>query len=117
MRAPVGRAGQHGVGPGLDLAVRLPRLLGHAVHVVEQVLLHEPARVQVLEIEVLELRAEPFPQVRLRTLRDAAQVAQRAACLLSNLRQLVRAEDDERDHREDQQLGQRKVKHSALRQR
>jgi len=84
-------------------------------HVVEQVLLHEPARVQVLEVKVLELGAETFPQVGLGPLRDPAQVTQRTAGLRGDLRQLVRPEDDKRDHREEKQLGQRKVKHSALR--
>src|ERR1700722_7685150 len=99
-----------------DRAVELsPPRPGDVGHGVEQVLLPEPARVQVLEVKVLELGAETFPQVGLGPLRDPAQVTQRTAGLRGDLRQLVRPEDDKRDYREEKQLGQRKVKHSALR--
>jgi hypothetical protein len=81
------------------------------------VLLHEPARVQVFEIEVLELRAEPLAQVRRGTLGDPSQVTQRPAGLLSDPRQLARAEDNDPNDHEDQQFSHRKVKHLALRQR
>ena len=89
---------------------------GFSVEVVEEVLLHEPLRVQVVELEVGELGAEPFPQVVLRALGDLAQVTQGPPGLGGDLGQLVRPEDDKRDHRENQQLGDGQVEQrSALR--
>ena len=73
---------------------------------VEQVLAHEGLRVQIFEVEVLELGAEPLPQVRLGALGDLPQVAKHPPGLSGHLRQLVRPEDDKRDHGQDQDLGQ-----------
>jgi len=50
--------------------------------------------------EVGELRAESFPQIVPCTLGDPAQVAERSAGLGGDLGQVVRPEDDKRDHRE-----------------
>ena len=87
-----------------------------AVDVLEEVLLHEPLRVQVLDLEVGELGTQPFPQVVLCSLGDLTQVTQGPAGLGGDLGQFVRPEDDKRDHREDQQLGEGQVEHrSALR--
>ena len=82
------------------------RVLGavDTVEVIEQVLAHERARVQVGEVEIGELGAEPFPQVVLGALGDPAQVAEGLARLRGHLRELLRAEDDEREHREDKKL-------------
>jgi hypothetical protein len=63
------------------------------------VLLHKPLGVQVLQLEIGELRSQPFPQVVLGALGNPAQVTEGLASLGGDLRQLVRAEDDERDHR------------------
>src|SRR5215470_16327228 len=87
-----------------------------AVDVLEEVLVHEPLRVQVLELEVGELGTQPIPQVVLCSLGDLTQVTQGPAGLGGDLGQFVRPEDDKRDHREDQQLGEGQVEHrSALR--
>ena len=45
---------------------------------------------------------------------DPAQVAQGPPGLRGDLRQLVGAEDDKRDHRKDQQLGDGQVEHAQL---
>ena len=60
-------------------------------------------------LEVGELRAQSFPQIVPCALGDPAQVAQRTAALGGDLGQLVRPEDDKRDHRENQQLGDGRV--------
>src|SRR4029077_2534585 len=78
---------------------------------IEQVLLHETARVQVVEVEVLELRAEPLPEILLRAFGEPPQVAQRAARLRGDLRQRLPPEHHEREYREDQQLGHGQVEH------
>ena len=74
-----------GVGRGLLLGCLV------RVQVAEEVLLHEPLGVQVLDLEVGELRAQSFPQVVLCALGDLAQVAEGAAGLGGDLGQLVRA--------------------------
>src|SRR6185312_6166840 len=85
------------------------------VQVAGEMLVHEPFGIQVLDLEVGELWAQPFPQVAFRALGDLAQVAEGAAGLGGDLRQLVRPEDDKRDHHENQQLKDGQVKHrSAL---
>jgi hypothetical protein len=63
------------------------------------VLLHEPLGVKVLDLEIRELRAQPFPQVVLCALGDLAQVTEGPPGLGSDLGQLVRPENDKRDHR------------------
>jgi Mrp family chromosome partitioning ATPase len=85
-----------------------------AVHVVEQVLGHEPLGVQVLHVEVGELRSESFPQVVLGAFGDPAQVTQGPAGLAGDLRQFVRAEDDQRDHGQDQQLANGQIEHAQV---
>ena len=69
--------------------------------------------IQVLDLEVGELRAESVAQVVLGALGDLAQVAEGAADLGGDRWQLVRPEDDQRDHRENQQLGQGQVEHCS----
>ena len=63
-----------------------------AVEVIKQVLAHERARMQVGEVEIGELGAEPVLQVGFGLVGQPAQVAQRAAKLLGHLRQLFRPE-------------------------
>jgi hypothetical protein len=59
--------------------------------------------------------AQPFPQVVFCALGDHAQVAEGTAGLGGDRGQFVRPEDDKRDHRENQQLGDGQVEHrSAL---
>ena len=53
-----------------------------------------------------QLGAEPLPKVGFRALSDLAQVAKHPPGLSGHLRQLVRPEDDKRDHGQDQDLGQ-----------
>src|SRR5271166_3982653 len=77
-------------------------------------LLQEPLRVQILDLEITEFWSEPFPQVVLGALGDPAQVAEGPASLGSDLRQLVRAENDQRDHRKDEQLGDGQVEHAQF---
>ena len=84
------------------------------VEVAEEVLLRETRGVQVLDFEVGELRSQPFPQVILGAFGDPAQVAERPPGLGSDLRQLVRAEDDQRDHRQDKQLGKGQIEHAQI---
>jgi hypothetical protein len=55
--------------------------------------------------------AQPFPQVVFCALGDHAQVAEGTAGLGGDRGQFVRPEDDKRDHRENQQLGEGQVKH------
>ena len=77
--------------------------------------MREPPGIQVLDRGAGELRAQSFPQVVLRALGDPAQVAKGAADPGGDLGQLVGPEDDKRDHRENQQLGDGQVEHrSAL---
>jgi hypothetical protein len=54
----------------------------------------EPLGIQVLDLEVGELRAQSFPQVVLRAFGDFAQVAEHAADLGGDLWQLVRPNRD-----------------------
>jgi hypothetical protein len=79
------------------------------------VLVREPSGIEVLDLEVGELRAQFFPQVVLCALGDPARVAEDAAGLGGDRGQLVRPEDDERDHREYQQVGDGQVEHRSLR--
>ena len=67
-------------------------------------LLHESPRMQVVEVEVPEFRAEVLLQVRPGVLGDLAQVAQRAPGLGGELRQLVRTEYQQREDTENQEL-------------
>src|SRR3984957_15985419 len=109
------RAGgeQRAVGPGVSgWRVRGPGVA--PVQVGEQVLLHEPLGVQILELEVGELRAQPVPQVVLGALGDPAQVTQGPPGLGGHLRQLLRAEDDERDHGQDENLADGQIKHAQV---
>jgi len=76
------------------------------IWVAEQVFLDEPAWVEVVEVEIGELRAEALPQVGLGSFCDSPQVAQDAAGLGCEFRQLIGAEHDQRDYGQDQQLGQ-----------
>src|SRR5208282_1160237 len=63
--------------------------------------------------EITELRAEAVLQVGLGPLSDQAQVAQRLPGLAGDLRQLIGAEDDQRDHRENQDLREGQVEHEG----
>lgn len=63
-----------------------------AVEVIKQVLAHERARMQVGEVEIGELGAEPVLQIGFGLVGQPAQVAQRAAKLLGHLGQLFRPE-------------------------
>jgi hypothetical protein len=103
----VGRAVGHGAGP-------LGRRVPVSVHLVKQVLLHETLGVQVVDIEVGELGAQPLAQVVLGAFGDPAQVAQGSPGLGGHLGQLVGPEDDKRDHCQDQQLGNRQVEHGQV---
>jgi hypothetical protein len=51
------------------------------VQVAGEVPVHEPLRIEVLDLEAGELRAQSFRQVVLRVLGDLAQVAEGAADL------------------------------------
>ena len=70
IRGEQGRAVRCGLAHGLLLGCLVP------VELVEQVLLDEPLGVQVLDLEVGELRSQSFPQVVLCALGDPAQVAE-----------------------------------------
>jgi hypothetical protein len=72
------------------------------VHVAEQVLLNEPARVQVVDIEAGELRAESLAQVGLGSLRDPPELSQGTASASGYRRQLMWTEDDQFKYREDE---------------
>jgi hypothetical protein len=61
-----------------------------------------------------ELRAQSFPQVVPRALGDPAQIAEDAADLGGDRGQLVRPEDDKREHHENQQHGDGQVEHRSL---
>src|SRR5215471_9831178 len=85
----VHRAGR-GHGSAAEVSVTRADRGGGLVRLVEQVLLHEPARVQVVEVEVLEFRAESLFKVRLRAFGYPAQVAQRTPDLGGDLGQFFR---------------------------
>ena len=59
---------------------------------------------QVVEVEVPEFLAEVVLQVRPGILGDLAQVAQRTPGLRGDLRQLIGAEDQQREDTENQEL-------------
>jgi uncharacterized membrane protein len=84
------------------------------VGVAEQVLLDEPARTQVGQLEVGELRAEPLAQVRLGSLGELAHLAQETAGLAGHLGQFLGAEHDQGEHGQDQQLREGQVEHRDL---
>ena len=85
------------------------------VQVAEEARLHQPPGIEVFDLEAGEFRARSFPRVVLGALGDLAQVAEGAAGLGGDRGQFVRPEHDQRDHRENQQLGEGQVEHrSAL---
>jgi len=68
------------------------------------VLLDEPPRVQVGEVEVLELRTELTADVVARALGPSAEVVQCPGRLLGQARQPLGTDEEEREQREDDEL-------------
>lgn len=79
-------------------------LLQAEVVVLHQLLADERLGVQVLEFEVLELRAELGPDVLLGALGEGAHLADHVRDVLDQLGQLVRAEDEHGEDHEGAQL-------------
>jgi len=80
-----------------------------AVQIVHQVLTDEMTRIQVVDVEVAELRAEVILQFHLGAIGHPPQLTQRPAGLRGVLRQLIRSEDDQRDDPEHQELQEGKI--------
>ena len=80
-----------------------------AVEPVEQVLADEVTRMQVPHVEVGELGSQTLAEILGRSIRQPTQLTQGMAELVGHLRQLVRPEDHERDHGQDQDLADRQV--------
>ncbi len=64
----------------------------------------EVLRVQVGQVQILELRAELLLQVVLCVARELPELPERARRPLDRLRQLVRAEQHDRDREQSEQL-------------
>jgi hypothetical protein len=74
--------------------------------------------VQIGDVELTEFRAQVLLQLRLGPVEQLAHLAERTPGLRGHRRQPVWPEDDQRDHRKHQHLGEIQVKkHRRLRSR
>jgi len=78
------------------------------------VLLDERLRVQVADVEILELRSELLTQLILGVAGDVAEITQHSGSLAREVRQLLGAEQDDGDDHQHQELGRVDVEHRVL---
>ena len=76
-------------------------------------LAHDLARVEVAQLEVGVLGAELGPQLVAGAVGQAAHASDHLPGLAGELRQLVGAEDQDRDERDDRELRQADPEHAA----
>src|SRR5699024_29664 len=79
--------------------------------VVPEVLLHEPLRVEMLNVEVLVLRPPPLLEVLGRGGGHGTQLAQYTAELLSGHAKLVWTEDEQREQKKEDELPSADAEH------